>query len=175
MKFLRSLLFVIVLVGDQVTKYLALQHLSESKLIQVIPGVFNLTLVFNRGAAFGMFGNLPDTLRRVVLVLVSAIALVVVFRFMCKEAKHDRYAQLALVAILSGAIGNIIDRVRFDAVVDFLDFYYGTYHWPAFNIADSAISLGVFVLVLRLLFGTSCRSGCEQADLPPVVVNGHQS
>ncbi len=113
---------------------------------------FNFTLVYNPGAAFGMFSGLPDVWRRTVLIVVSLLALLVVFRFILKDAKGDLVSQLALSAILGGALGNIIDRFRFDAVVDFLDVYYGTYHWPAFNIADSAISVGVVVLVIRLLF-----------------------
>ena len=99
-----------------------------------------------------MFSGLPDVWRRTVLIVVSLLALLVVFRFILKDAKGDLVSQLALSAILGGALGNIIDRFRFDAVVDFLDVYYGTYHWPAFNIADSAISVGVVVLVIRLLF-----------------------
>ena len=71
---------------------------------------------------------------------------------MMKEAKHDPVSQFALVGILSGAVGNLIDRYRFDSVVDFLDFYAARYHWPAFNVADSAISVGVCILLLRVLF-----------------------
>lgn len=149
---LNAAAFLVVLVSDQITKTLAQSRLSLGEAIEVIPGLFNLTLVYNPGAAFGLFGNLPDFWRRTVLFVVSILALLVVFRFMVKEAKDDRWAQFALSAILAGAIGNIIDRLRFDAVVDFLDFYWGNYHWPAFNIADSAISLGVTILIVRIMF-----------------------
>ncbi len=149
----RVILFVLVLVLDQWTKFLAIQHLSLGDPVPVFEGFFNFTLVYNPGAAFGMFGDLPDNLRRIVLGCVSFAALAVVLRFMVKEAKHDLLAQYALVGILAGAAGNIIDRYRFDSVVDFLDFYYGAAHWPAFNIADSAISVGVTVLMIRVVFG----------------------
>ncbi|MCB0322311.1 MAG: signal peptidase II [Bdellovibrionales bacterium] len=145
-------LFVTVLVLDQLTKYVAQQELLLGEIVPVIPGLFNFTLVYNPGAAFGLFGGLPDPWRQIVLFGVSLLALVVVFRFMRREAKDDPWAQAALSGILAGAVGNIIDRVRFDSVVDFLDFYWGAYHWPAFNVADSAISVGVTILIFRILF-----------------------
>lgn len=146
------LIFLVVLVLDLWTKHLAQSNFSEGEVVEVIPDLFNLTLVYNPGAAFGLFSNLPDFWRRFVLLLVSSLALVVVFRFMLKEAKDDAWSQVALSGILAGAIGNILDRLRFDAVVDFLDFYWGSYHWPAFNVADSAISVGVFILIVRIIF-----------------------
>ncbi len=146
------LVFLLILVLDLWTKYLAQANFAEGEVYEVIPNLFNLTLVYNPGAAFGLFANLPDFWRRFVLLLVSSLALVVVFRFMLKEAKDDAWSQVALSGILAGAIGNIVDRLRFDSVVDFLDFYWGSYHWPAFNIADSAISVGVFILIFRILF-----------------------
>ncbi|MFN8390643.1 MAG: signal peptidase II [Bdellovibrionota bacterium] len=151
----KFLLFLLIVALDQWTKFLAGQHLALGVPAAVIPGLFNFTLVYNPGAAFGMFSELPDAWRRITLAIVSGIALIVVLRFMAKEAKHDRASQYALIAILSGAVGNLIDRYRFDSVVDFLDFYWKNYHWPAFNIADSAISIGVVVLMFRVLFTKS--------------------
>lgn len=144
-------LFLTLLGCDQGTKYLAEQHLELGNPVAVVPNLFNFTLVYNPGAAFGLFAGLPDTTRRVVLLAVSCAAFVVV-AFMYRDTKDDPYSVVALVAILSGAIGNLIDRLRYDAVVDFLDFYWGTYHWPAFNIADSAICVGVAVLIFRMTF-----------------------
>lgn len=143
---------VVLIVVDQLTKVIADQYLIPGEPVPVIEGLFNLTLVYNPGAAFGMFGDLPDPWRRLTLAVVSLVALLVVVRFMIREARHDPVSQYALVAVLSGAVGNIIDRVRLDAVIDFLDFYWGQHHWPAFNVADSAISVGVAVLMLRVLF-----------------------
>ena len=150
LRFWNLLVFTLIIFFDQLTKLIAASSLIPSRPVPVIPGLFNFTLVYNPGAAFGLFSALPDAYRRFTLLVVSGLALVVVFRFIVKEARDDRVAQAALAGILAGAIGNIIDRVRFDAVVDFLDFYVGKYHWPAFNVADSAISLGVCILVLRL-------------------------
>jgi len=144
-------IFLTILVADQLTKLLALAYLSQGATVEIIPGFFNLTLVYNPGAAFGIFATLPDTSRRIVLGVVTVIAVIVIFRLASNEAKDRPILQGALSSILAGAIGNLIDRLRFDAVVDFLDFYVGTYHWPAFNIADSAISVGVAIVFLGLL------------------------
>jgi signal peptidase II len=152
MKFRDVLLFALIVIFDQITKYLADVTLEMGRPIPVIDGYFNLTLVYNTGAAFGMFQGLPDTMRRIVLWGVSGLALILVFKFLLKEAKDDFWNRYSLVLIISGAVGNIIDRFRFDYVVDFLDFYVGTYHWPAFNVADSAISIGITAILLRSFF-----------------------
>jgi len=149
---LKYALFFLVLVLDQGTKFFAGERLQLGEPVPIIDNIFNLTLVYNPGAAFGMFSGLPDMWRRVVLALVSGLALLVVVRFFFKEAKDDNISQCALLSILAGALGNLVDRYRFDSVVDFLDFYWGQYHWPAFNVADSAISLGVAILMFRVLF-----------------------
>jgi len=145
------LYFLVVLIADQLSKKIALDSLSEGRPIGIVEGLFNFTLVFNPGAAFGMFAGLPDNQRRITLLVVALLALLAVF-YMLRDTRGDRVSQVALVCILGGAIGNIIDRFRFDAVVDFLDFYWGSYHWPAFNIADSAICVGVAVLMVRMVF-----------------------
>ena len=147
--------FFVIFIADQVTKILAVRHLVEGVPIDVAPGFFNLTLVYNPGAAFGLFSNLPDTVRRTLLSGFSFVALIVLIHFLLKEAREDKSSQVLVGCILGGAIGNIVDRIRLDRVVDFLDFYWQDYHWPAFNIADSAISVGVFLLIIRLIFSSS--------------------
>lgn len=140
-----------VLCLDLFTKWVILQH-SDSLPLEVVPGFFSITFVLNKGAAWGMFADWPDLPRRMALLCVSVVAVAVLARFMFKEAKDDLPSKVALSCILAGALGNIIDRVRFDSVVDFLDFYLGEYHWPAFNVADSAITIGVVVLLYRTTF-----------------------
>ena len=117
---LKIILFTLILVLDQLTKYLSHTKLVEGEPVEIIPNIFNLTLVYNPGAAFGIFSGLPDSQRRLVLLAVSLIALFVVVKLLLSE--KDKYSNYALVGILAGAIGNIIDRFRFDRVVDFLDF-----------------------------------------------------
>lgn len=159
----KILFFLVLLIADQVTKVLAYTNLVEGVPVNVIPEIFNFTLVYNPGVAFGLFSELPDLYRRLVVFGVSAVALVVLSVFMFRDAKDDEIAQYALLSILSGAIGNIIDRLRFDKVVDFIDVFWGNYHWPAFNIADSAISIGVTVVILRFLFNPDLNGKTEEA------------
>lgn len=142
-----SFLFLIAI--DQYSKYLAVQSLELGVPIPVIDGFFNFTLVHNKGAAFGMFAGIEnDNLRLALLWGATAIAVVFVLYLYVKEMKGSRLHESALAFILAGAIGNVIDRVRLGYVIDFFDFYYKNYHWPAFNIADSAICIGVIFLIL---------------------------
>lgn len=140
---------VIVVVTDQLTKSLVVNALTLGELRPIVPGVFNLTLTLNPGAAFGLFGNLSEPLRTIVLFAVSGIAVLTVIYFLVREYRGDRWAEIALGLILGGASGNLIDRFRLGKVVDFLDFHVADWHWPAFNVADSAICLGVAILLIR--------------------------
>jgi len=147
-----ALIFSSIFFADWLTKFFIISHLSLGQVVEVIPRLFNLTLVYNPGVAFGFLGDLPDFTRQVAVWFVSAIALGVIVYLMRWEAKNDVWARHALCAILAGACGNMLDRYRYDYVIDFLDFYWGNYHWPAFNVADSAICLGVTFLFLRTFF-----------------------
>jgi signal peptidase II len=141
----------IVLILDQATKWLALRRLPPGVPISVIDGFFSLTLVMNPGLAFGMLANVPRGWRWVVTLLsIGALAVLatVATRFL---PEGGRVAAVAIGMIFGGAAGNLIDRARFGGVVDFLDFYWRGWHWPAFNVADSAISVGVVLLALRML------------------------
>jgi len=142
---------VVILILDQITKLLALARLSPGMPVSVVDGFFSLTLVLNPGLAFGLLSSTPVAWRWVVAVLsIGALAILggVGMRML---PEGGWAARLAFGLIFGGAVGNLIDRGRFGAVVDFLDFYWRGYHWPAFNVADSAISVGVALLALRLL------------------------
>lgn len=152
MRIFLIILFVTIVVLDQITKALALEYLTLGMPVEVIPGFFNFTLVFNPGAAFGIFSDLPDFYRRTLLIVVTLIAFVIIYKLLRHEVQGKPVLEAALVGVLAGALGNLIDRIRFDAVVDFFDFYVGHYHWPAFNIADSAISVGVVIVLIGMLF-----------------------
>ena len=134
---------------DQYTKYEVLRGIRHGDEFAIIPGFFNLVLTYNYGAAFGLFATFDQPIRGILLGLTTALALAVVSYFLIREYYADRIGQLALGMILGGAIGNIIDRLRLGKVVDFLDVYLGQHHWPAFNIADSAICIGVVLLLCR--------------------------
>jgi signal peptidase II len=149
----RGAIFLIVGVAaftiliDQISKQLILKTFRPGEILPVIPGLFNLTLTFNPGAAFGLWGNLPSGWREIALGVSIALALVAVVIFLLHPNCQSKLARVSLSAVLGGAIGNIIDRFTYGSVVDFLDFYLGDYHWPAFNVADSAIFLGIMVVV----------------------------
>lgn len=141
---------------DQVSKWAVMATFTPGEGVTVIPGLFNFTLLFNKGAAFGLFAQIESNVIRLALLALSTIiALCVLFTVLLREYRHDRWGQVVVGLVLGGAIGNVIDRVRLGAVVDFLDFYLGSSHWPAFNVADSAICVGVFFLVIRKSSGSA--------------------
>lgn len=141
----------IVLLLDQYTKYLVEKHIRLHEVIPVIPGFFNLTHVRNPGAAFSLFSTAPAAFRIVFFVSVTIIALVVIVVLIRKT--HERLLVVAFSLIAGGAIGNnLIDRVRYGEVVDFIQWYYRSYYWPSFNIADSAITMAVVLLAVDMLF-----------------------
>lgn len=131
----------LVCVLDQLTKWWAVAVIPEHRSITVIPGFFDLVIVRNRGAAFG-FLNRPDTDWQFWLFLAATFIAVGAIMILARGARGNIPFLLGLGLILGGALGNLLDRLRHRAVVDFLDFYVGQWHWPAFNVADIAICLG---------------------------------
>ena len=136
---------------DQGLKFWALARLQPGVPVAVLDDVFHLTLIFNPGMAFGVLSTVGPAWRWLVGVL-SLVALAVLGSLAVRLLPDgNRLTALALGLIFGGALGNLLDRVRFGAVVDFLDFHWRGYHWPAFNLADSGITVGVGVLVLHFL------------------------
>lgn len=140
---------VIVLV-DQASKWLVGQWLVLSETRILIPGLFNLTHVRNRGAAFGLFSDTSSPVVSFFLIGFSLLALALLLTLLGRGA-FSLWTGTALGLILGGATGNLLDRLRTGSVVDFLDFHLGVYHWPAFNLADSAIVAGAAILLGELL------------------------
>ena len=139
-----------VIVLDIWTKALVLARIDLHETIPIIPNFFQLVHVRNTGAAFGIGANASS---RLVPLLLNAGAIAVFFVvvvYALRSAVTDRVLQTGLHLILGGAIGNLLDRFRFGYVVDFLDVYVGTKHWPAFNVADSAICIGIALLFLDM-------------------------
>ena len=148
-----------VVVLDQATKHVALARLSPGVPVPVFDGWLALTLVMNPGLAFGLLGGLPAAWRWIVVAL-SLAALAVLVRVALRVLPTGgRMGLVAIGLIFGGAVGNLIDRARFGAVVDFVDVHWRGYHWPAFNVADSAITVGVALLALRLLGDRDPHSG----------------
>jgi len=138
-----------VIVLDQLTKwYIVEVVMAPPRVIEVTP-FFNLVLTWNRGVSFGMLGG--DSGAGSWLLSIVAVAIVVGLVVWLRRAARPSLS-LALGLVIGGALGNVIDRLRLGAVADFLDFHLGGYHWPAFNLADSAITVGVIALVVPSLF-----------------------
>jgi signal peptidase II len=146
------LIALLVVLLDRLAKWLVSTQIALHDTIVVIPGFFSLTHVQNRGAAFGLFDSAPGSWKIAMLVLFSVLALVVVTGLLWKNSHAFSATGIGLSLILGGALGNLWDRVVERHVVDFLYFYYGNYHWPAFNVADSAIVVGALLLVSEILF-----------------------
>ncbi|MBI5587637.1 MAG: signal peptidase II [Deltaproteobacteria bacterium] len=141
---LKMILFtaLAVTVFDQLTKHLIMRSLSLNQVVGAIPGLFDIVYFKNPGAAFGIFND-GGVWRTVFLIGTSLVSLVVIGALM-KQSK-DTLMTFGLSLIAGGAVGNLIDRARFGSVVDFLYFHLGEYYWPAFNVADSAITVGVIL------------------------------
>lgn len=147
-----GLVTTITVLLDQATKLHIMQTMRLHESIPVIDGFFSLTYIRNPGAAFGLLASSGPVFRTIFFGLASLFALGLLATIFFRLPHDDRTGQLSVAAILGGALGNLIDRIRYGEVIDFLDFYVGAYHWPAFNVADAAISIGVFFLVLHYLF-----------------------
>ena len=148
------ILLAVILVGvalDQVTKQLILAYLPLGAQIPVVKGFFNLVHVHNRGAAFGLMNTWSLGFVRIFFVCTTIIVLLVVGYLWWRLPSGQNLAALGYSLIMAGALGNLVDRLRFGEVVDFLDFFWGRYHWPAFNVADSLVCLGAGVLVWVIL------------------------
>jgi signal peptidase II len=141
-----------VLLLDRFSKRLVAKDISLHDNVTVIKRVFYITHVENRGAAFGLFNDSPSEWKIVLLVLFSVVALVVVSALLWRSCHTMTATAVGLSLILGGALGNLWDRVLNGRVVDFLLVYIGSYQWPAFNVADSAIVVGAGLLVYEILF-----------------------
>jgi len=149
----------IVLVLDQITKYVIQTHVRLHDSFTVVPGFFNITHVRNRGAAFGILSNLPEFWRSAFFITVTLVAMAAILALIVKT--HERHLVYAFSLIAGGAIGNMVDRIRYGEVVDFIQWYVKSYYWPSFNVADSAISIGVVLLALEMLFGKPQKHASE--------------
>jgi signal peptidase II len=137
-----------ILALDQLTKVLVARNLALGESLKVVPGLVNFTMVRNTGMAFGLLSGSDVPYKSFVVTLMSLLAMAAVAYFALRAETKAWMARVGLWCILGGAFGNIIDRVRLGYVVDFVDVFYGNAHWPAFNLADACISVGVGLLLL---------------------------
>lgn len=144
-----SLIVMLGLVADQLSKLYIHGSMRLYQSIPVLDGLFNITYLRNKGAAFSFLAN--ASWRIPFFITVTLVAAVVILVALSKLREDQRLTQAALAMVFSGAIGNLIDRVRLGEVIDFLDVYWRSYHWPAFNVADSLICVGVALVALDML------------------------
>ena len=151
----RNILFLaitfLVMLLDQATKAWIISTMRIYDSFVVIEGFFSITHVRNPGAAFGFLAGAPPLFRHIFFLAVTVAAIALILHYLRVSRIEEPSLVSALALILAGAVGNLIDRIRFGEVVDFLDVYIGSHHWPAFNVADSAITVGAGVLMAVLL------------------------
>lgn len=152
-----AFVLVVLTIGDLWSKHWMSGFLALGESKSVIPGFFQLTLVHNTGAAFGIGAKWSTPF----FVVSSLIAMAVVSYIFFRLKPGEELSRWGLVLIMSGALGNLIDRLRFGYVVDFLDVFVGKYHWPAFNVADSAITVGAVLFAIDLIWPPKGKTGNE--------------
>lgn len=140
-----------IVVFDQISKALVRQHLPLHSSVSVIPGLFDLTHVRNTGAAFGILNAADFPFKSILLMAVAAGALVAISLFVARQGDLKLLSRLGLALILGGAVGNLIDRAAAGYVIDFVDVYWRDYHFWAFNVADSSITVGATLMVCDML------------------------
>jgi signal peptidase II len=140
-----------IIILDQITKAAIVAKFIKHESYAVIDGFFNLVYVMNPGAAFGFLANMSETFRYIFFIGITLVVILCIIYYIVKSKQQNRLMVISLALIFAGAVGNLIDRVRFGAVVDFLDVYIGTAHWPAFNVADSAISIGAMLMIWEMI------------------------
>ena len=163
---LELIVAVTVVILDQITKALVRPALALHESREVIPGFLDLTRVHNTGAAFGMLNSAEFPFKTLVLSLVAVIALGGVAWYAATVPLGDRLARLGIAGVLGGAIGNLIDRATSGYVLDFVDAYWGDWHFWAFNVADAAITVGVIFMILDIL-GLGKRSNGQASFNAP--------
>jgi signal peptidase II len=141
-----------VCIVDQLVKALIVWTIPAYQTISVIPGFFNLTHIYNPGGAFGFLSGSPSELRHLFFLISSIAAMGLILLLYAKTPPDQRLLAFGLSLIMGGAVGNILDRIRIGKVIDFLDLYVKDIHWPAFNVADSAITIGIGLFIYHLLF-----------------------
>ncbi len=156
-----------VLVLDQVTKAWVLRALPGAPPLTVIPGFFDLTFSRNTGGVFGLLAGAPSFGRRAFFIGATATALAVIVVFLRRWGHESRLLTTALSLVAGGAIGNLIDRLRFGSVVDFIDWHWRAHHWYTFNVADSAITTGAVLLIVQSLLSGPAAGADARLTPPP--------
>ena len=143
----------VLIVMDRYTKLMVSLHIPLNYSVKVVEDFFNLTHIRNSGVAFGLFASQQSEYKALMFIAISTIAIIAILVIFHQTPKEKKMVQTGLILIFSGAIGNLIDRILHGEVIDFVDFFINRHHFPAFNIADSCITVGVIMMVIDLFFG----------------------
>jgi signal peptidase II len=154
----------LVVLLDQLTKGWIIATMRLHDAYPVIDGLFNIIYVRNPGAAFGFLAGASPLFRSIFFLAVTVAAILLILHYLRQTRIEEISLVLSLALILAGAVGNLIDRIRFGEVVDFLDVYIGVHHWPAFNVADAAITTGASVLMILLLGRKREKTGAREHE-----------
>jgi len=144
------LVFLLSLVLDQLTKYIIQTNMALHQSITILENFFHITYILNKGAAFGIFSDRSESFRTPFFIAISILAILALLYFSLAFAKNNKLNQISIALILSGAVGNLIDRLILGVVRDFIDVHWYNLHWPAFNLADTSICIGTGLLILNL-------------------------
>ena len=136
---------------DQVTKAAIVERFFKHESRPIIDGFFNLVYVMNPGAAFGFLAGASETFRYLFFIGITVLVIVLIIYYIINSKSQNMLYLISLTLVFAGAVGNLIDRIRYGAVVDFLDFYIHTWHWPAFNVADSSITIGAVLMIIGMI------------------------
>ncbi len=166
-RYLYFLIPIVVFALDRLAKVLIESYLLLYESRPIIPGFFDLTHTRNTGVAFGLFANSNSPWMPYLLTLTSAAALIMILAYSLRHPVQDWKLQLGLMLVLGGAAGNLYDRISYGYVIDFLDVFYGTHHWPTFNLADSAISVGIGLLLLEVVLQKPHADKVKTVQLEP--------
>ena len=146
-----------VIIADQSTKWLIIEHVMQPPRAIYINKFFNIVLTWNNGISFGLFNNNNNYANAIIISIVASLIVIFLLNWLLKA--QTKRLSVALGLIIGGAIGNIVDRITHGAVIDFLDIHFNVYHWPAFNLADGSITCGAILLVVDSLFSRNAYSG----------------
>lgn len=156
-----------LIILDQYSKVMVVNHIHLYESIIIMDDFFSITHIRNPGVAFGLFANLNMEYKSLLFVTISTIAIMAILVIFHQTPVEKTRVHYSLILIFSGAVGNLIDRIHYKEVIDFLDFYVGKYHWPAFNIADACITIGVGVMIFDLFYQQQDNDvPTSQKDLP---------
>jgi signal peptidase II len=164
MRYKYYLVALLILVADHVTKWIANTELQPPKSIEIIPGYLNLSRVYNTGVAFGFLDDVDYFWKPYALAALAVIAVIVIFIYSMRMPGDRRLLQLALAITMGGILGNLADRIFRGYVIDFIEFHiHEAFYWPTFNIADSAITVGIVLLLLDALINPAAEDATGQS------------